>query len=87
MSDAPSRSPREPWDGYAKQSPEERDRLLAQKFEQAKERNEQDYALVLTAAVANYELVLELQPDTQHAEGVAAKARDYHDDAGSWQPS
>jgi hypothetical protein len=87
MSEAPSRSPREPWDGYANQSPEERDQLLAQKFQQAKERNEQDYALALTAAVANYELVLELQPDTQHSEDVAAKAHDYHDDAGSWQPS
>ena len=87
MSDAPSRSPREPWPGYANQSPEERDRLLAQKFQQAKEHNEQDYALALTAAVANYELVLELQPDTQHAEDVAAKAHDYHEDAGSWQPS
>jgi hypothetical protein len=87
MSDAPSRSPREPWDGYANQRPEERDRLLAQKFQQAKERNEQDYALALTAAVANYELVLELQPDTQHTEDLAAKAHDLHDDAGSWMPS
>jgi hypothetical protein len=87
MSDTSSRSPREPWTGYASQSPEERDKLLAQKFQQAKERGEQDYALALTAAVANYELVLELQPDTQHSEDVAGKAHDYHDDAGSWQPS
>jgi hypothetical protein len=87
MSEAPSRSPREPWSGYATQTPEERDALLAQKFQEAKERNEQDYALALTAAVANYELVLELQPDTQHSEDLAAKAHDYHDDAGSWQPS
>jgi hypothetical protein len=87
MSDAPNRSPREPWTDYAKQSPEERDRLLALKFQQAKEHGEQDYALALTAAVANYELVLELQPDTQHTEDVAAKAHDLHDDAGSWQPN
>ena len=87
MSDATTRSPREPWDGYAKQSAEERDQLLAQKFQQAKEHNEQDYALALTAAVANYELVLELQPDTQHTEDVAAKAHGLHDDAGSWSPS
>jgi hypothetical protein len=87
MSEAPSRSPREPWDGYANQSPEERDQLLGQKFQEAKERNERDYALALTAAVANYELVLELQPDTQQSEDVAAKAHDYHEDAGSWQPS
>jgi hypothetical protein len=87
MSDATNRSPREPWTGYAGQSPEERDRLLAQKFQQAKEHGEQDYAMALTAAVANYELVLELQPDTQHTEDIAAKAHDLHDDAGSWSPS
>jgi hypothetical protein len=87
MSDAPSRSPREPWDGYATQSPEERSRLLAEKFQKAKDHGDQDYALALTAAVANYELVLELQPDTQHAEDVAGTAHDYHDDAGSWSPS
>jgi hypothetical protein len=87
MNDAPSRSPREPWQGYAQQSPEERNRLLAQKFQQAKERNEQDYALALTAAVANYELVMELQPDTQQAENLASQAHDLHKDAGSWMPS
>jgi hypothetical protein len=87
MSDPSPRSPREPWAGYASQSPDERDQLLATKFQQAKERGEQDYALALTAAVANYELVLELQPDTQHAEDLAGKAHDLHDDAGSWSPS
>ena len=87
MSDATTRSPREPWDGYAKQSPEERDQLLAKKFAQAKEHGEQDYALALTAAVANYELVLELQPDTEHSEDIASKAHDLHKEAGSWSPS
>jgi hypothetical protein len=87
MSDATPREPREPWTGYATQSPEERDRLLAEKFRQAKEHNEQDYAMALTAAIANYELVLELQPDTEHTEDIAGKARDLHDDAGSWSPS
>jgi hypothetical protein len=87
MSDTSSRSPREPWPGYAGQSPEERDQLLAKKFQQAKEHGEQDYALALTAAVANYELVLELQPDTEHTEGLAAKAHDLHKEAGSWSPS
>jgi len=41
----------------------------------------------LAAAVANYELVLELQPDSTAAEPVAASARSLHDDAGSWQSS
>jgi 3-hydroxyisobutyrate dehydrogenase-like beta-hydroxyacid dehydrogenase len=87
MSDGTNRSPREPWTGYAEQSAGERERLLARKFEQAKEHGEQDYAMALTAAVANYELVLELLPDTQHAEDVAAAAHDLHDDAGSWKPN
>ena len=87
MSDAPSRSPREPWPDYAQQTPEERDRLLAQKFQHAKDHGDQDYALALTAAVANYELVLELQPETQHVEDLAGKAHDLHEQAGSWSPS
>ena len=37
-----------------------------------------DYALALAAAVANYELVLELQPDTTAAEPLAATARGLH---------
>ena len=41
----------------------ERDELLAKKFQQAKDQNDQEYALALAAAVANYELVLELKPD------------------------
>jgi hypothetical protein len=87
MSDTSSRSPREPWLGYAEQTPEQRDELLAKKFEGAKNDRDQDYAVALTAAVANYELVMELQPDTQHAEDVAAKAHDLHGNAGSWEGS
>jgi hypothetical protein len=80
-------SPREPWPGYADLDETERDELLAKKFQQAKEQNDQDYAVALAAAVANYELVLELQPDTSAAEPLAATARGLHDDAGSWQSS
>ena len=80
-------SPREPWPGYADLDESERDDLLAKKFEQAKEQNDQAYAYALAAAVANYELVLELQPDSTAAEPVAASARSLHDDAGSWQSS
>ncbi len=36
MSDPTNRSPREPWTDYAKQSPEERDQLLAKKDVAAK---------------------------------------------------
>ena len=81
-------SPREPWPGYADLDETERDELLAKKFQQAKEQNDQDYALALAAAVANYELVLELQPDTTARRAARrARARSLHDDAGSWMAS
>jgi hypothetical protein len=87
MSDTSSRSPREPWLGYAEQTPEQRDELLAKKFQGAKDKGDQDYAVALTAAVANYELVLELQPDTEHAADLAGTAHDLHGNAGSWEQS
>jgi hypothetical protein len=77
-------TPREPWPGYAELGEAERQSQLAKKFDDAKEHGDQSYAYALSAAVANYELVLELKPDTTHAEPVAAAARDLHDDAGSW---
>jgi hypothetical protein len=80
-------SPREPWPGYADLDEDAREDLLAKKFQQAKDQNDQDYALALAAAVANYELVLELQPDTSRSEPVAARAAGLHDDAGSWMGS
>jgi hypothetical protein len=87
MADETAQTPREPWTGYAELSPEERQRLLTMKFDEAKARGDQPYAVALAAAVANYELVLELKPDTTHAAALAASARDLHTDAGSWIPS
>ena len=87
MSDQDFRSPREPWHGYAELGDDERDELLAKKFQQAKDQNDADYALALAAAVANYELVLELQARHDPAETLASHARDLHDDAGSWMAS
>ena len=75
---------REPWPGYAKLSPDARQAELDKKFQAAKDQGDQAYAFALAAAVANYEQVQKLQPDTQEAEPVAAKARDLHDDAGGW---
>jgi hypothetical protein len=80
-------TPREPWRGYADMDESARDELLAKKFAEAKTKNDSDYAYALAAAVANYELVLELNPDTTSAEPLAATARSLHDDAGSWQAS
>jgi len=80
-------TPREPWRGYADMDEAARDELLAKKFADLKENNDSDYALALAAAVANYELVLELKPDTTAAAPLAKTARDLHHDAGSWQAS
>ena len=80
-------SPREPWPGYAELDENERDDLLAKKFQQAKDQNDQDYAFALAAAIANYELVLDLKSDGAAAEPLAKTARDLHDDAGGWQAS
>ena len=80
-------SPREPWPGYADLAENERDDLLAKKFQQAKDKNDQEYAFALAAAIANYELVLELKSDGAAAEPLAKTARDLHDDAGGWQAS
>jgi hypothetical protein len=79
-----TRSAREPWDGYAKQATEERTRLLEQKVEDARQQGDYPYALAVSSAVANYELVQQLQPDTTHDEQAAAKAHELHDLAGSW---
>jgi hypothetical protein len=87
MSDDISKRAREPWPGYADLPEDEREQLLAKKFQDAKDKGDQSYAYALAAAVANYELVLELQPDTTHAEPVAAQAGNLHDDAGSWMVS
>jgi hypothetical protein len=82
--DTSGRTAREPWPGYAELAPDERKEQLDTKFDDAKQHGDQSYAYALAAAVANYELVQELQPDTTHAEPVAVKARNLHDDAGSW---
>lgn len=80
-------SPREPWPGYADLDETARDDLLAKKFQQAKNQNDQAYAYALAAAVANYELVHELLPETTPSASVAARAADLHKDAGSWMGS
>jgi hypothetical protein len=74
----------EPWPGYAALGESERQSQLAKKFDNAKQKGDQSYAYALASAVANYERVRELTPDTTHAEPVAATARSLHDDAGSW---
>jgi hypothetical protein len=79
-----SRTASEPWPGYGKLSADERHAELDKLFADAKEHRDKSYALLLTSAVANYEMVHELQPGETHAEPVAVKARDLHRDAGSW---
>ena len=60
----PTHAPLEPWPGYADLDPDRAaDELFNQEVPEAKDQNDQDYALALAAAVANYELVLELAPE------------------------
>jgi len=87
MTDDISKRAREPWPGYAGLPDDEREQLLAKKFQDAKTKGDQSYAYALAAAVANYELVLELQPDTTQNEPIATQAGNLHDDAGSWMAS
>jgi hypothetical protein len=75
---------REPWPGYADLGADERQSQLAKRFDDAKQHGDQAHALALSAAVANYELVQELQDGSEHEEAVAEKAHSLHDDAGSW---
>jgi hypothetical protein len=79
-----TRSPREPWEGYAKQDSAERTRLLAQKVDDAKQQGDYAYAMAVSSAVANYELVQQLQDGANHDKDAAAKAHELHDLAGSW---
>jgi hypothetical protein len=79
-----TRSAREPWEGYAGQATDERTRLLEKKVQDAKQQGDYAYAMAVSSAVANYELVQQLQPDTTHDEQAAAKAHELHDLAGSW---
>lgn len=81
------KTPREPWPGYADLDEAARDDLLQQKYQQAKDQDNKDYAYALAAAVANYELALELQPDASQSDALASRASDLHDDAGSWMKS
>jgi len=80
-------SPREPWPGYADLTEDERDELFAKKYKQAQDQNDQDYACALAAAVANYELLLDLLPDGTSSQPLAKKARDLYEDARGWQAS
>jgi hypothetical protein len=82
--ESPTAAAREPWPGYADLSSDQRQEQLDKKIADAREHGDQSYAFALAAAVANYERVQELQPDTEADEPVAAKAREAHDDAGGW---
>jgi hypothetical protein len=82
-----TRKPREPWKGYAGLSEDDRKTLLRKKVQDALDKADPDYAFALSAAAANYELVLDLQGDGSHSPALAETAKSLHDDAGSWQGS
>jgi hypothetical protein len=80
-------TPVEPWLGYHEQTSDERRRLLQLRYDMAKMHGDQDYALAIASAVANYEM-LTAQTGAGTADGaLLAYARELHDDGGSWAPS
>lgn len=74
----------EPWPGYAEMDPDARQATLDKKIADAREHGDQSYAFLLASAVASYERVRELEPDTTQDGAAANKARKLHDDAGGW---
>ena len=79
--------PLQPWDGYADLDPAERLSQFQKKHDEARDRSDQAYAVALSAAVGNYELLRQAATEMTHDEDARAKARDLHDDAGSWKPN
>jgi hypothetical protein len=79
--------PLEPWFGYAAQLPEDRHRLLRRRFDLAKMHGDQDYAVALASAVANYEAVIALVDAGAHDPETLRLARGLYDDGGGWAPS
>jgi hypothetical protein len=80
-------TPLEPWPGYAALSPADRLTTFNAKEQEARMRYDQAYALALSAAVGNYERLLERDGHDGHDGGTHGAARDLHDDAGSWVPN
>lgn len=86
MADTPDIEPLEPWPGYADLDPAERLHQFQRKYEGAKERRDQAYAVALAAAVGNYEMLRQLVPDLEPDYDSKTTARSLHDYAGSWKP-
>ena len=78
--------PLEPWAGYADLNPEQRLEQFNQKMEGARQGNDQGYAIALSAAVGNYELLRQVAPALTADEPARDAAHDLHEDAGSWKP-
>jgi hypothetical protein len=80
-------TPLEPWIGYDAQASDERRRLLQLRYDMAKMHGDQDYALAIASAVANYEMLTAQTATGIHDEALLEYARDLHGDSGSWMPS
>jgi hypothetical protein len=87
MADTPEIQPLEPWPGYADLDPAERLAQFQRKSDGARERSDQAYAVALSAAVGNYELLRQLVPDLTPDDDSKSEAQSLHDDAGSWKPN
>jgi hypothetical protein len=82
-----SETPLEPWLGYDDQASDERRRLLQLRYDMAKMHGDQDYALAIASAVANYEMLTAQTGTGTPDDALLAYARDLHGDSGSWVPS
>jgi hypothetical protein len=87
MPDIDPTQPLEPWAGYADMEPAARLDQFQQKYDAAREQGDHAYAVALSAAVGNFELLRQAATAMTHDEDTRAKARDLHDDAGSWKPN
>jgi hypothetical protein len=87
MAETDPTRPLEPWKGYADLEPGRRLEQFNSLHESARQRNDHAYAVALSAAVGNYELLRQVAPNLTADEDSRDKAHDLHDDAGSWKPT
>ena len=76
--------PLPPWPGYMGADPAQRCQRLQRSCDQAKLHGDQVYVLAITAAVVNYELLLEFELGHVHDAETLARARQLYRDADGW---
>lgn len=80
-------TPLEPWPGYAALKPADRKATFEAKESEARLRYDKAYAVALSAAVGNYERLMQDSGHDDHDADAHKAARTLHEDAGSWVPN